>query len=301
VALDDVGAEVGSLALLPFLQPDVVKLDMSLLRQAPSETAAEVTAAVRSYAERTGAVILAEGIETREQEQLATVFGATYGQGYLYGRPGPLPTSLPSPREPIPLRQRLAPLEGATPFEVLSAAMTTQRGRPDQLLHIFAHLRRHCERADEGAVLLALLDSEERFRENQALFDGLAERNALTVCLVPNIAPHPAEARYHVGPLPTGCRLAGESAMIVVTPQYAGALVIHTTGQQAEDGTALVDYVYTHDRPSIIAAARAYLDQMSPGTITYPTTSDAVTDNNRTEQTRRGRIINYFADRLRQN
>ena len=77
VALDDVGAEEGSLALLPFLRPDVVKLDMSLVRGVPRDAAATITAAVRAYAERTGAVILAEGIETQEQERLARVFGAT--------------------------------------------------------------------------------------------------------------------------------------------------------------------------------------------------------------------------------
>ncbi len=285
VALDDVGAESGSLALLPFLQPDVVKLDMSLLQQAPTATAADITAAVRSYAERTGAVILAEGIETQEQEDLAKVFGATYGQGYRYGRPGPLPSSLPTPTQPIPLRQRPAPIEGATPFEVLNTTIAAQRGRPEHLLHIFTHLRRHCEHADEGAVLLALFDSQPRFRANEALFDAMAAHNALTVCLVPGVAARPADTRYHVGPLPTGCRLTHESAMIVVTPHYAGALVLRTTNQQTHDGRPLVDYIYTHDRPAVITAARAYLDPMRPGTITYPSTSGAINDNKQTEQT----------------
>jgi EAL domain-containing protein (putative c-di-GMP-specific phosphodiesterase class I) len=73
VALDDVGAEEGSLALLPVLRPDVVKLDMSLVQAVPKGEAAAITAAVRAYAESTGAVILAEGIETEEHEKLARV------------------------------------------------------------------------------------------------------------------------------------------------------------------------------------------------------------------------------------
>ncbi len=128
VALDDVGADEGSLALLPFLRPDVVKLDMSLVRGMPTEQAAEITAGIRSYAERTGAVILAEGIETQANERLARVFGATYGQGYYYGRPATLPAMVPNPSHPIPLRQHLRPVDGRTPFEVLSRADETSAG-----------------------------------------------------------------------------------------------------------------------------------------------------------------------------
>jgi EAL domain-containing protein (putative c-di-GMP-specific phosphodiesterase class I) len=297
VALDDVGAESGSLALLPFLQPDVVKLDMSLLREAPSAAAADITAAVRTYAERTGAVILAEGIETPAHEELAKVFGATYGQGYLYGRPAALPQSVAAPEHPIPLRQRLAPIQGATPFEVLHASVETQRGRRSNLVHIYRHLQRYCAHADEGAVILALFDRQDTYLDNQACFDDLAELNALTVCLVPGIEELlRSSPRYHVGPLPCSSRLATEAAMIVVTPHYAGALLVRQTEHFAEDGTPLVDYIYTHDRPAIVLAARAYLDHMKPGTNRYSGTTSQ--DNVNTEQTRRARLSSYLLDRL---
>jgi EAL domain-containing protein (putative c-di-GMP-specific phosphodiesterase class I) len=71
VALDHVGTEDASLALLLLLQPDVVKLDMSVVHGTDHRAVAQVTGAVRAYAERTGAVILAEGIETAEHEDLA--------------------------------------------------------------------------------------------------------------------------------------------------------------------------------------------------------------------------------------
>jgi EAL domain-containing protein (putative c-di-GMP-specific phosphodiesterase class I) len=298
VALDDVGAAVGSLALLPFLQPDVVKLDMSLLREAPSATAAAITAAVRSYAEHTGAVILAEGIETDSQEELAAVFGATYGQGYLYGSPGPLPASLPGPIEPIPLRQRPAPLHGATPFQALSATKAIQLGRPEHLMHIVNHLRRYWSHSDEGVVMLVLFHSTEVYHENQQFIDAVAKRNALTICLAPGVKmtqPHP---RYYVGPIPEQSRLDTESAIIVITPHYAGALVIRKTTQTASDGTPLSDYIYTHDRAAIIDAARAFLYNMKPGTGHYPSTPAADADNHRTEENRRSRLITYLARRL---
>ena len=45
--------------------------------------------AVNAHAERTGAVVLAEGIETEEHLATARALGATLGQGWYFGRPGP--------------------------------------------------------------------------------------------------------------------------------------------------------------------------------------------------------------------
>lgn len=64
IALDDVGAVSYSLALLPFLVPDVIKLDMSLVQAWPDADQARILTAVSAYAERTGATVPAEGIET---------------------------------------------------------------------------------------------------------------------------------------------------------------------------------------------------------------------------------------------
>ncbi len=45
---------------------------------------------MQAQAERTGALILAEGIETEEHHRFAVELGATLGQGWLFGRPGVL-------------------------------------------------------------------------------------------------------------------------------------------------------------------------------------------------------------------
>jgi EAL domain-containing protein (putative c-di-GMP-specific phosphodiesterase class I) len=48
IALDDVGADRASLALLPFIQPDVIKLDLRLIQDRPSASVAEVFSAVNA-------------------------------------------------------------------------------------------------------------------------------------------------------------------------------------------------------------------------------------------------------------
>jgi len=96
VALDDVGADPSSLALLPMLRPDVIKLDLRLVQQRATQEIASIMNAVHAEAERSGTLVLAEGLETEQHVQTARAFGATIGQGWFFGRPGPLPSPLPA-------------------------------------------------------------------------------------------------------------------------------------------------------------------------------------------------------------
>ncbi|MCW2581632.1 MAG: hypothetical protein JWQ53_422, partial [Klenkia sp.] len=75
LALDDVGADSMSLAFMPLLRPDVVKLDLRLVQERPGPEIAEIMNAVNAYAERSGALILAEGIETERHLLTARALG----------------------------------------------------------------------------------------------------------------------------------------------------------------------------------------------------------------------------------
>ena len=93
VALDDVGAHPESLALLDVLAPDVIKLDIDLVQSRLSDRGALTVAGVLAHQERTGAVILAEGVETDAHLERALAVGATLGQGFRFGAAAPLPPS----------------------------------------------------------------------------------------------------------------------------------------------------------------------------------------------------------------
>lgn len=129
IAMDDVGVEPMSLALLPVLEPDVVKLDMQLLRHPHLSSSVETAAVVASYAERTGAMVVAEGIETEVDLATARILGAQWGQGWLFGQPGPLtalagrPVQTPWLRPPRPGGY----LPRGTPFDVVAMG---NRSRP---------------------------------------------------------------------------------------------------------------------------------------------------------------------------
>jgi EAL domain-containing protein (putative c-di-GMP-specific phosphodiesterase class I) len=81
VALDDVGADPLSLAFMPLLRPDAVKLDLRLVQQRPGPAVVEIMSAVNKYAEHSGALVLAEGIESEQHLTMARALGARLGQG----------------------------------------------------------------------------------------------------------------------------------------------------------------------------------------------------------------------------
>lgn len=90
VALDDLGSGYASLSFLNRLQPDVVKLDMELIRDVDSiPYKAEVASQILELADRIGAESVAEGVESEEEWAWVRDHGATYASGFLFGRPAP--------------------------------------------------------------------------------------------------------------------------------------------------------------------------------------------------------------------
>ena len=96
LAADDVGAGNAGLRLLSQLQFDIVKIDLSLVQGgAVRSTSQEVVRTLKDLADRWGALVIAEGVETPEQLEFVRSLGIRAGQGYLLGRPTEQPTSEP--------------------------------------------------------------------------------------------------------------------------------------------------------------------------------------------------------------
>jgi EAL domain-containing protein (putative c-di-GMP-specific phosphodiesterase class I) len=88
VALDDLGAGHSSLNLLHQLRPDIVKLDMELVRHIHEDPyKASITQKLLEIAQKLGIRTVAEGIETPEELRWVRAHGVDYVQGYLVSRP----------------------------------------------------------------------------------------------------------------------------------------------------------------------------------------------------------------------
>ena len=90
IAIDDLGAGYAGLQSLVLLQPEVVKIDMELVRNIDtSPTKAKLVSAVITLCRELGAEVIAEGIETSAEYRALENMGCPLLQGYYFARPGP--------------------------------------------------------------------------------------------------------------------------------------------------------------------------------------------------------------------
>ena len=166
VALDDFGTGYSNLSLLKALPLDILKVDRSFtagLCVSPVDHA--IVAATIGLAQALHLEVIAEGVETVEQESELRRLGCSHAQGYLYGRARPWSprtanrlagdTKYPGCRPelwPIPGHPRL--LSGAGPMPAPGISAPTQ---PQLAVH------RRESAATPKRARLVLLDHDEPF------------------------------------------------------------------------------------------------------------------------------------------
>ncbi len=92
VAVDDGGAGYSSLYRIVEIEPDLVKLDITLVQGlARDEVRQSVVAGLVGLCARIGAETVGEGVETAEDLRALRALGVTHAQGFFLAAPGPLP------------------------------------------------------------------------------------------------------------------------------------------------------------------------------------------------------------------
>lgn len=90
ISLDDFGTGYSSLSYLRQLDIDFLKIDQSFVRNLSKDSSElSLCEAIIVMAHKLGIKVIAEGIETEEQQLLLTQAGCDYGQGYLFSKPLP--------------------------------------------------------------------------------------------------------------------------------------------------------------------------------------------------------------------
>ncbi len=87
-ALDDFGAGYAGLGLLADFQPDLIKIDMKLVRDVDTSRSRHVIlSAILYVARELGITVLAEGVETEAEFGALKAAGVTLFQGYYFAKP----------------------------------------------------------------------------------------------------------------------------------------------------------------------------------------------------------------------
>jgi hypothetical protein len=263
VAIDDVGAEPASLALMPILTPDVVKLDLSLIQQRPSPEIARIVNAVLAETERTGATILAEGVESARHLRVAQSMGATLAQGLLFGAPGGLPDHVPEPAQPLRL---LRPADGVadSPFEVAAKQRRSYAATRGLLAATSEHLENEVLHETSKAVLVSNFQVAANFTPAiRRRYERLAESTVLTAVLGQHMPARPATG-VRGGHLDAADPLRNEWTVAALGPHFAAALIAHRIDDSPPTGPGQFEAVVTHDRDLVIATAKTMLARVPP-------------------------------------
>jgi len=95
-AIDDLGAGFSSLRLWSELRPEYVKIDMHFIQGINNDPVKlQFVRSIQEIAEKSGTIVIAEGIETKAELLLIRDLGVAYGQGYLIARPHAAPAIAP--------------------------------------------------------------------------------------------------------------------------------------------------------------------------------------------------------------
>ncbi|MCJ2051403.1 EAL domain-containing protein [Methylobacterium sp. J-070] len=107
-ALDDFGAGFAGLSLLANFRPDLIKVDMDLLRGLDTDAGRHaIVSGVVAIAGALGVTVLAEGVETAAELEALRALGITLVQGYHFAKP---------------LLEALPPVAGFAPVAAARAA-----------------------------------------------------------------------------------------------------------------------------------------------------------------------------------
>lgn len=264
LALDDVGAQPDSLALLDVINPDVIKLDRKLVQSQTRYEHARVLAAVLAHHERTDALILAEGIETEEHLEQALAMGASLGQGYLFGPPGPLPG-----RDrgvigwPLPGSERRANRSpGDTPFEIAAASLPIRSAGKATLLAFSRHIETQASYAPDRPMVLTALQRIENFvGATRRRYEGFASSLPLVGVFGQNL-PEDLGPDLRCVSLDPEDPLSAQWVVLVLGAQAAFALIARECpGGDIRDRR--FEFAITYERSVVSAAARSLLDRMN--------------------------------------
>jgi hypothetical protein len=259
LALDDVGADLRTLSMLPALEPDVIKLDLKVTQASPSREAMKVLDFAYEEAERTGATILAEGVETERHHKVVRELGAPLAQGWLYGKPTdpPVPGGAEHRFHKL-LGLEVAPREVRTPFEVLGGR-TISHATADVIHSLADEIFTSAIRLLEPALAIELVPYPELLdqRTTQVLTQ-MARRHVVAGALGPGVPGEPAPGVR--GAWEHDPALDGEWAMVAVSPSTALAVL----ARQLPGTRSRFEFGVTHDRQRVISAARCLLRRLGP-------------------------------------
>ena len=88
IAVDDAGHGYSSMEAIAYLEPEYIKIDISIIREIQkNRIKRDIVLSLQKIADKLGAVLIAEGIETAEEYEAIRDLGVSHGQGFYFAKP----------------------------------------------------------------------------------------------------------------------------------------------------------------------------------------------------------------------
>jgi EAL domain-containing protein (putative c-di-GMP-specific phosphodiesterase class I) len=257
IAVDDVGAHPDSLAVLDVLDPDIVKLDMTMIQNSPERDRATTLTGVLAHHERTAALIIAEGVETDEHLEQALAVGAGFAQGFRFGHAAPLNRhrcAAGLPRLVHPMRRRGGSAQVAESRKALRVA------RKEIVAAFSHHIEEQARHSVDHPMVLAAVQGADDFSESSRyLYQELTKISPLVVVFGRDM---PADLGGGVRGVALGPDdpLREEWAVVTLGADTCRALVARQVADAADQsGDRRFEFLVTTDRAMVTKAARDLL------------------------------------------
>lgn len=266
VGMSAVGADLRSASFVPLVNPSVVGLHPDVLRIDSDSHLAELNRLLHAHIERTGAVILVDGVETEDDLDRVRALGARFMSGPYFGEATqePHPFSEPNEDALVSHYSRNLPALG-TPYSISQGL----RREPlvmnrEMLIAQIAALEERALASGTATITLGVFGEDETFSEpTRDRYEKIRDTVGLTAMFSGGFDGPPIPG-VRTGLVDASDPMRNEHGVVVVGPDWSGMVAASKRNDPGSDGQTEYDVYITTDRYTCVDAARSVLTRVAP-------------------------------------
>ncbi|MFY9487374.1 MAG: EAL domain-containing protein [Solirubrobacterales bacterium] len=267
VALDDVGVDTNALALLAYLRPEIIKLDLTMMQSELTPEIATTLHAVSGWTEKTETVVVAEGIETDEHLFRARAMGAHMAQGWKYGKPAPPTDFVPSDTARPTTMAMPSEFDAETelsPFELISQRREVCVASRRMLVSLMRRIEQVADVAGPTGILIGSCQNFDRIDDATRQHYRALARSMAMVGVIGAGAPDESFSGIRTSVLDADDRLTNEWIVCVVSASHGAAVIARDLGDDGPELDRRYSFCMTHNQELATAATRQLIERMMP-------------------------------------
>ncbi|HJA59759.1 MULTISPECIES: EAL domain-containing protein [unclassified Brevibacterium] len=266
VGMSAVGADLRSASFVPLVNPSVVGLHPDVLRIDCDSHLAELNRLLHAHLERTGAVILADGVETEDDLDRVRALGARFMTGPYFGEATKQPQPFSEPNEDalVSHYSRNLPALG-TPYSISQGLRREPLVMNRELLIAqIAALEERALASGTATITLGVFGDDESFSEaTRRRYERIRDTVGLTAMFSGGFDGPPIPG-VRTGMVDASDPMRNEHGVVVVGPDWSGMVAASKRNDPGSDGQTVFDVYITTDRYTCVDAARSVLTRVAP-------------------------------------